>query len=125
MRTGSVTVLDPDPAVRDSLLTLLELGGHDPIGFSTAGEFFRAIPLLNLDTVICEARLPDASGFEVYRHVRQLVRPVSFLLLVTDRVASVSDQARRFGIQHVFPKPVVNSDLLALISLSGSTDSAT
>lgn len=106
------------------MLTLLELGGHDALGFSTAGEFFRTLPMLNVDGVICEATLPDASGFEVFRHIRGLVRPVTFLLLVSGSVSRVFEQAERLGIEHVLAKPVMNTDLLALMPLSGTTDSA-
>lgn len=117
-----ICVLDADPAVRDGLLTLLSIGGHEVAGFSTAAEFHRSAP--EVDFVICEARLPDASGFDVYRRVCGQGRPITFVMLVSGRVSAIADQAQRLGIQHVFAKPLVSHELLALMALSGTTDSA-
>ncbi len=120
---GVVCALEPDPAVRDSLVTLLEVEGYRVVTFATARAFFHALPGLIPDLVICEAQLPDSDGYRVHEDLQRQRRGTLFVLLSSDREERHGPGAQRHGISHVLRKPIVDRQLLSLISTSGSTDS--
>ncbi|MCR9278375.1 MAG: response regulator [Pseudomonadaceae bacterium] len=120
--SGVVCALEPDPAVRDSLVTLLEVEGLSVVTFATARAFFHALPDLYPDLVICEAQLPDSDGYRVHADLQAHRRDTLFVLLSSDREERHGPDARRCGISHVLRKPIVDRQLLSLISTSGSTD---
>lgn len=119
---GVVCALEPDPAVRDSLVTLLEVEGYSVTTFSTARAFFHALPSLYPDLVICEAQLPDSDGYRVHADLQLHRRGTLFVLMSSDREERHGPGAQRRGISHVLRKPIVDRQLLSLIGTSGSTD---
>lgn len=118
-----VCALEPDPAVRDSLVTLLEVEGYSVLTFATARAFFHALPRVFPDLVICEAQLPDSDGYRVHADLQRQRRDALFVLLSSDREERYGPGAQRRGISYVLHKPIVDRQLLSLINTSGSTDS--
>ncbi|MCB1684960.1 MAG: response regulator [Pseudomonadales bacterium] len=121
MESTLVYVVDADPAIRDSLTTLLDLNGYEVRAFAT-GESFLAT--LHEDTdalcIVCEAQLPDASGLEIYRQLARLKIDIPFALLISRRNDSIVATARQCGISWLFLKPLVYRHLLDFVGdLSG------
>lgn len=110
-----VYVIDGDPAVRDSLATLMALNDHDVLTFGSAGEFLDALNGRAINCVVCEAELPDASGLELFRAFKQACPDARFALLTsrTDPVAAAL--ALGSGVDAVFPKPLVHRRLTSFI----------
>lgn len=107
-------MIDGDPAVSDSLVTLLTLNGHEAVSFASGAEFLAYVSGPEqppVHSVICEAELPDTTGLDLYRALRAIHPDVCFALLTSrnDRVAAA--EARRHGIEAVFPKPLVHGRL--------------
>jgi FixJ family two-component response regulator len=112
-----VCVVDGDPAVRDSLTTLLNLNGIRVEGFATGAAFLKRLgDGVRMDCIVCEAQLPDVGGIEVYLQLRRTGVPTPFVLLVSNRNPSAIQSARNAGIEQVFPKPLVHRHLLEFIS---------
>jgi two-component system response regulator FixJ len=111
-----VAVVDGDPAVRDSLATLMELNGHEVATYSTARAFLRAMDGKHIDCIICEADLPDSTGVELYRSVAETLPHIRFALLVSRQEAPTVSKAKRAGIHNIFSKPLVHRKLLRFVA---------
>ncbi len=123
MTDATVYLVDADPAIRDSLTTLMDLNGFTVRSFSTGAAFFRSLgdheagAHAAVQCVICEADLPDTTGIEIYQHLkeREIARP--FALLVSRRNAITTlRSAQQAGITRIFQKPLVHRHLLSFVS---------
>ncbi|MGE0620993.1 MAG: response regulator [Pseudomonadales bacterium] len=120
--TSVVHVVDGDPAVRDSLTTLLGLNGFEVASYATGGAFLERLAdaadrsgAMTREWVVCEADLPDGSGIELYCRMRAARMPAPFVLLVSRRNPSIVRSAQNAGIQQVFQKPLVYRNLISYI----------
>lgn len=117
MSGDSVFVIDGDPAVRDSLSTLLELNGFEVETHATGAAFLRHF---NDETttvcVVCEADLPDTSGIRIFEKLNTASTGPPFVLLVSRRNPSIIKLAREAGIEQIFLKPLVHRHLIEFIN---------
>lgn len=109
-----IHVVDGDPAVRDSLTTLLDLNGFRVESYSTAAAFLKRAATSG-EWVVCEADLPDGSGIELFAKVRAADANTPFILLVSRRSPSIIATARNAGIELICQKPLVHRNLIACI----------
>lgn len=111
-----VFVIDGDPAVRDSLATLMALDQHEVLSYATAAAFLRELDEQPIDCVVCEADLPDRPGLELYRLLRERHPEARFALLVSRKDPALLARAGELGIRHVFIKPLVHRRLLDFVT---------
>jgi FixJ family two-component response regulator len=119
-----VCVIDGDPAVRDSIETLVALLGARVRAYASAKAFWDDPQDDAILCVVCEAELPDESGLTVYERLRQRGVYVPFALLVSRVDAQLYRQANRAGIERVYRKPVVDQALLTFIAGCASSSSS-
>lgn len=110
----AVCLIDSDPAVRDSIQELASLYGHRVRCFSTARTFLDEVHLIAVRCVICEARLPDQRGIEVFMTLTSRGLDLPFVLLVSRDKERILAEAEDCGIPLVVPKPIM--DALPLIN---------
>jgi FixJ family two-component response regulator len=116
MDRDPVFVVDGDPAVRDSLSTLLDLNGYAVETCSTGAAFLDYLREgVKMRCVVCESDLPDGSGIQVFRSVRATDGAVPFVLLLSRRNPSAIQSARKAGIESIFSKPLVHRRLIEYI----------
>jgi FixJ family two-component response regulator len=113
---ATVCVVDGDPAVRDSLATLMRLSGHEVSTFATGREFLDAAGNDTVACVICEADLPDTTGLAVFGALTEKSPAAPFALLISQSDPAKVAEAYRAGIRNVFPKPLVHRRLLSFVS---------
>jgi FixJ family two-component response regulator len=118
MAEAPVYLVDADPAVRDSLSTLMDLNGFEVRSFSTGGAFLRSLDDVLIRCVICEAQLPDTTGVQIFESLQRIEREVPFALLVSQRDSSTIRIARAAGITRIFQKPLVHRHLLSFVHAS-------
>jgi two-component system, LuxR family, response regulator FixJ len=108
-----VCVVDGDPAVRDSLATLIELNEHPVTAYASGEEVLRDLGSRPLEChcVIAAAELPDMTGIELFTALRRLHPSVRFALLLSRNDHAAMLAARRSGIDAVFQKPLVHRKL--------------
>jgi FixJ family two-component response regulator len=111
-----VCIIDGDPAVRDSLETLMNVTGHDVAIYATGKAFLDEFDLREPQYVVCEAQLPDTSGFVIFKALRRRNSEIPFALLVSRNDRAIQDEALRIGITHIFTKPLVNQKLTDFVS---------
>lgn len=110
-----VVVIDGDPAVRDSLATLLALEDRIVSTYATAAAFLQDLDDAPIGCVIAAADLPDRSGLELYTLLHTRHPETHFALLLPRNDAQLLARAQGLGIRHVFPKPLVHRSLLAFV----------
>ena len=113
---ATVCVVDGDPAVRDSLATVMRLSGHEVSTFATGREFLDAANRHTVGCVICEADLPDTTGLAVFGALTEKSLAAPFALLISQSDPARVAEAYRAGIRNVFPKPLVHRRLLSFVS---------
>jgi PAS domain S-box-containing protein len=92
--------------------TLAELG-YEPVGFDssvTALQAFRAEPK-RFDLVLTDETMPDLTGTELAREIRQLRPDISIILMSGYSDMQLSERAHAAGIIDVRRKPLVRRDI--------------
>jgi signal transduction histidine kinase/ActR/RegA family two-component response regulator len=92
--------------------TLAELG-YEPVGFDSslaAFEAFRAEPK-RFDLVLTDETMPDLTGTELAREIRQLRPDISIILMSGYSGAQLNERAQAVGIIDVLRKPLVQRDI--------------
>jgi CheY-like chemotaxis protein len=113
-----VLVVDDDRDNADSLALLLGMHGHRVRVAYDGRSALQALDAGPADVVLLDLAMPDLTGLELARQVRQ--RPgMGHALLVCvsgyDREAHV-ERARQAGCDHYLIKPVDPADLLRLVA---------
>src|SRR5215475_6217857 len=68
---GHILVIDDEADIRESLETLLELEGYSVDLAQNGAEGLRALESKSFDLVLLDLMMPDRSGMEVLREVRE------------------------------------------------------
>ena len=102
----SVFVIDDDPAVRDSLLTLLRADGIRARGFAGGTEFFAALPNDAAACVVTDVRMPGMDGAEVVRRLMELRGGAWPVIVITGHAdVTMAVQMMKTGIVDFIEKP--------------------
>lgn len=118
MAQGAVTpqptiyVVDADPAVRDSLRSLLTLHGFAVEAYGSASEFLEGSAPSDNACLVTEVHLPDMSGIQLLEQLRSrgLGLPVIFIANRSDVPTAV--RAIRSGAVDFLEKPFLDRALL-------------
>jgi len=92
--------------------TLAQLG-YEPVGFDSsvaALQAFRTEPR-RFDLVLTDETMPDLTGTELAREIRQLRPDISIILMSGYSGTQLSERAQAVGIIDVLRKPLVRRDI--------------
>ncbi len=67
----SILIVDDDPAVRNLVAWQLELDGYGVVAAADGGSAMTALAGTEVDLVVLDLSLPDMSGLDLLRHIRQ------------------------------------------------------
>lgn len=114
-RGASVLVFDDEEVVRDVLRRLLTGAGYRVVTASSAQEGVARLGEAEFDLVLLDLMLPDRSGMDVLRELRETM-PDQMVLMMT-AYASVENavEAMQAGAHHYLTKPFKNDEVLALV----------
>src|ERR1035438_853409 len=65
-----VVAVDDDFRIRESLESLIESAGYEPVVFSSAEEFLQSGTLTAATCVITDVRMPGMDGIELQRRIK-------------------------------------------------------
>jgi CheY-like chemotaxis protein len=109
----TVMIVDDEPAlVALAEETLAELG-YEPVGFASslaALQAFREEPK-RFDLVLSDETMPDLSGTELAREIRQVRPEISIILMSGYGDAQLSERAQAAGVIEVLHKPLIRRDI--------------
>ncbi len=113
LHSRAVCVLEPDPAVRDSLVEYLSLFGEQVHGFENGRQFKSVLPSVQARCILCAAELPDHRGVELFQWLRGKYPEILFALTVSSHQHAVIREAQSAGVPHILHKPQLLSGGLA------------
>lgn len=112
---GSVTIVDDDAAVRDSLGLLLSLHGFAVRAFASGDAFLAVADAGWLGCVLLDLRMPGASGADVQRELAARGIAVPLIVLTAHGDATAARNALKAGAFDFLEKPVDERLLLATL----------
>ena len=110
-----VVAVDDDFRVRESLESLIESAGYEPVVFSSAEEFLQSGTLTAATCVITDVRMPGIDGIELQRRIK-LERPDLPIIFISAHIhAEIRQKALDGGAFDFLFKPFNAADLLEAI----------
>ena len=107
-----IAILEDDPSQLELVGHWLALEGHEPQRFEHGVELLKAISLEDFDLLILDWNLPDLSGIDVLKRVRQSSKIPVLFCTARDEQDDVA-KALSEGADDYLSKPVRRLELLA------------
>lgn len=113
---GKILIVDDEADIRESLETLLDLEGYQVETAANATEGARKIDSGNYDLILLDLMMPDRSGMEVLREVREREDDTPIFMITAYGSVEVAVNAIKAGANDYFSKPWNNDKLLIEIA---------
>jgi len=112
---GAILIAEDHEVARKSIKEYLQQEGYRVEEAADGDAAIEAINNSDFDLVITDLKMPQASGLEVLKHVREIAP--NTLVIVTTAFGSVESaiEALRYGAQDYVIKPIIFEDLLSKV----------
>ena len=110
-----VHVIDDDDAARDSLSFLLRAAQVDVRAYETAPAFLATIKTLSSGCVITDVRMPEMSGIELLRRLRENGIDIPVIVITGHGDIPLAVEAMKYGASDFFEKPYDDEALLTAV----------
>jgi len=110
-----VHVIDDDEALRESLAFLLRAAQLEVKSYSSAKAFLDTLPDESLGCVITDVRMPDISGIDLLRRLKELKIGVPVIVVTGHGDVALAVEAMKIGAADFFEKPFDDDLLLASV----------
>ncbi|MFQ5882335.1 MAG: ATP-binding protein [Candidatus Methylomirabilales bacterium] len=114
-RIGRILVIDDEPHLREVVTNLLKLEGHIAMGVASGIEGVEAFRAEPYDVVITDLGMPELTGLEVARKVRQLWPEVKVILCTGWNVTVGGAEQEEWGVDRLIEKPFRLDKILRLV----------
>jgi two-component system response regulator HydG len=111
-RSGSVLVVEDDPAMRDLLTEELSDAGFTVEGAPTAAAGLELARVTRFDLIITDLRMPEMDGFDLIRGVMQLAEPSQIIMITAFASIETAIRAVKLGAYDYIAKPFEIEELL-------------
>ena len=101
---ATILVVDDEPMMLDLLATILQRLQHDVITASTGTQAVALYQRKAPHLVILDLQLPDMSGIDVLRKIREADPAEPVIILTGAGTDAHERQARELGVQHFIQK---------------------
>jgi two-component system response regulator FixJ len=112
---AKVCVIDDDDALRDSLTFLLRVEQIDVVSFASATAFLDALAGTRASCVITDMRMPEMSGIELLRRLKELKIDVPVIVITGHGDVPMAVEAMKVGASDFPEKPFDYEALLASV----------
>src|SRR5690242_7661358 len=109
---GRILVVDDEADIRESLETLLSMEGYGVELAQNATEGLRKIEAGNYDLILLDLMMPDRSGMEVLKEIRERDLETPIFMITAYGSVEVAVDALKNGANDYFSKPWDNEKLL-------------
>lgn len=118
-----VLIVEDQPDLRESLAALLEIAGHRVRACDTAAAALRTCRDHCPDIAILDLGLPDLSGVELGRQLRDELGPRLVLIALTGwGHEELRGKTREAGFDYHLTKPLADGELQAIFALASAHD---
>jgi two-component system response regulator FixJ len=111
----AVHIIDDDQALRESLAFLLRAAQLEVRSFDSAKTFLDALPGASLGCVITDIRMPDMSGIELLRRLKELKIGAPVIVITGHGDIALAVEAMKIGAADFFEKPFNDDQLVASV----------
>lgn len=119
MSKGNVAVVDDDPGVLESIVSLLTIDGYCVTAFSTAAALLLGVHGLFLDCLVTDIRMPQVDGLSLIARLREYgLGAVSIVVISGDVSVPVAVTAMQMGALTVLEKPFPPAHLLDAVAMA-------
>jgi CheY-like chemotaxis protein len=119
---AQILLVDGDPGTLLTAEAILRAAGHDVCTASSGGQGLDILAHRRIELVLSDLRLPDMTGFEILRSVREHTLTVPVIVVGHFSTARDAVAVMRLGAADVVEKPLFQEDLLRTVeaTLAGS-----
>jgi len=110
-----VHVIDDDEGLRESLAFLLRSAELEVRSFDSAKTFLKVLPDATLGCVVTDVRMPDMSGIELLRRLKELKIGVPVIVITGHGDIALAVEAMKIGAADFFEKPFDDDLLVASV----------
>jgi two-component system, LuxR family, response regulator FixJ len=110
-----VHVIDDDEALRESLAFLLRAAQLEVKSYASARAFLDELPDESLGCVITDVRMPDISGIDLLRRLKERNIGVPVIVVTGHGDVALAVEAMKIGAADFFEKPFDDELLLASV----------
>jgi two-component system, LuxR family, response regulator FixJ len=110
-----VHVIDDDEAVRESLAFVLRSAKVEVRTYESAAAFLRVLPDIKSGCVITDVRMPEISGIELLRKVRELDVGLPVIVMTGHGDVPLAVEAMKIGAADFLEKPFDDEVMLASV----------
>ncbi len=111
----TIAIVEDDESIARMLKTMLADDGHETLVYTDSETCLSELHSRDCDIVITDLKLPDGSGFDILREVKQF-RPEIMVIFITafGTVENAVDAMKR-GAYDFLPKPIGKEELLITV----------
>ena len=113
--TRAVHIIDDDQALRESLAFLLRTAQFEVRSFDSAKTFLDALPDASLGCVITDIRMPEMSGIDLLRRLKELKVGVPVIVITGHGDVPLAVEAMKIGAADFFEKPFNDDQLVSSV----------
>ena len=110
--TALIGVVEDDPVMGGTLVHRLELEGYGTAWWRTGRQAISDLPTAQADLVVCDIRLPDVSGEEIFLSMLPLLGGTPFLFMTAYGQIEQAVRLTKAGAVDYVAKPYALPDLL-------------
>lgn len=115
-----IFIVDDDESVCRALGILLVTYGFKVDTFTSAENFFRAVPNSVLGCLILDIHMPGLDGWETQQRLLKSGSDRPVIIMSADKSAGLNDRALKAGVVGFLQKPFNDKELIELINRSSS-----
>jgi two-component system, LuxR family, response regulator FixJ len=113
-----VHIIDDDEGLRESLAFLLRSAALKVRSFESAKAFLEVLPDAAPGCVITDVRMPDMSGIELLRRLKELKIGVPVIVITGHGDVALAVEAMKIGASDFFEKPFDDDLLVASVRVA-------
>jgi len=110
-----VHIIDDDEGLRESLAFLLRSAAFEVKSFESAKAFLDVLPDAAPGCIITDVRMPDISGIELLRRLKELKIGVPVIVITGHGDIALAVEAMKIGAADFFEKPFDDDLLVASV----------
>ena len=110
-----VHVIDDDDALRDSLSFLFDSADIPVATYPSALAFLEALPGIATGCVVTDIRMPEMSGMDLLRHLRDRASPLQVIVMTGHGDVPLAVEAMRLGAADFIEKPFDDEVMIAAV----------
>ncbi len=110
-----ILIIEDEPNIIESLTFLLEREGFEVACESDGGQAMAHVGRINPGLVILDLMLPNRSGFDILRDLKELESGPKVLMLTAKGQFRDRQAAEEIGVDLFMTKPFANSEIIAAV----------